>query len=88
MKLKGSFVVREVVGQWIAVPVGETALRFGGMIVLNPVSRVIWQALQTDTDIQAVISLVTDRFDVTAEDAQKDVASFIQQMKNEDLIID
>ena len=42
MKLRGTFTIREVAGEIIAIPVGNTALELNGMIILNPVSRLIW----------------------------------------------
>lgn len=88
MKLKGNFILRQVVGEWIAVPVGETTLKVGGMIVLNPVSRVIWQVLDSGADMDAIVQAVTDQFDVTEDEARSDVAAFIQQMRAENLIIE
>ena len=45
MKIKGEFVLRELVGETILVPVGRTALQLNGMITLNPVSAQIWRGL-------------------------------------------
>ena len=45
MKIKGEFVVRQVLDNTVALPVGETALKINGMILLNEVSLVIWNAL-------------------------------------------
>ena len=39
MKLSGEFVVRQVADTIVAVPVGQTALRLNGMIMLNEVSK-------------------------------------------------
>ena len=86
MKLNGSFVLREVAGEWLAIPVGESALQFGGMIVLNPVSRTIWETLQQDTDLLQIVEAVTDRFDITLAEAKADVTEFLEKMKLENLI--
>lgn len=86
MKLNGSFVLREVAGEWLAIPVGETALKFGGMIVLNPTSRVIWEILQQDVTETDIVDAIIQRFDTTAEEAQADVCAFLEQMKAESLI--
>lgn len=86
MKLNGSFVLREVAGECLAIPVGETALKFGGMIVLNPTSRVIWEILQQDVTETDIVDAITQRFDTTAEEAQADVRAFLEQMKAESLI--
>lgn len=86
MKLNGSFVLREVAGEWLAIPVGETALQFGGMIVLNPVSRVVWECLQQETDCRQILDAVTERFDVDPAEAQADIEQLLEQMRREKLI--
>ena len=43
MKLCGEFVVRQVMDNTVAIPVGQTALQFNGMIMLNDVSKLIWE---------------------------------------------
>lgn len=88
MKLNGSFVLREVAGEWLAIPVGESALRFGGMIVLNPTSRVVWEKLQQDVTEKDIVDAIMQRFDTTAEEAQADVRAFLEQMKAESLIVE
>ena len=37
MKLRGEFVVRKIMDNTVAVPVGQTALQLNGMILLNDV---------------------------------------------------
>lgn len=86
MKINGNFVLREVAGEWLAIPVGESALKIGGMIVLNPVSRVIWQALSQETDMETVVQAITDSFDVSREEAMEDAAAFLEQMRSEGLL--
>lgn len=86
MKLSGSFVLREVAGEWLAIPVGETALKFGGMIVLNPTSRVIWETLQQNVTETDIVDAIMQRFEITAEEAQADVRAFLEQMKAESLV--
>ena len=55
MKLRGEFVVRNVLDNTVAVPVGQTALQFNGMIMLNAVSRVIWLCLEKETTVEAIV---------------------------------
>ena len=81
MKLRGEFVVRPVVDRIVAVPVGQTALQFNGMVMLNEVSRVIWACLGQETTVDAIVTAVTDAFDVDAAQAQADVLEFLEQLR-------
>ena len=58
MKLRGTFTIREVAGEIIAIPVGNTALELNGMIILNPVSRLIWEKLEKGSDVEQILDEV------------------------------
>ena len=45
MRLKGEFIVREVAGETIVIPVGKTAANFNGMICLNASGKLVWKGL-------------------------------------------
>ena len=86
MKLHGEFVLREVAGETVVIPVGETALKLNGMILLNPVSRVLWEQLQQETDLPGLVKAVTEQFEVTAEEARPDIEEFLENLQKADLL--
>lgn len=86
MKLRGEFVVRQVLDSIVAVPVGQTALTFNGMVMLNEVSRVIWTCLAQETTLAALVAAVTDAFDVDAAQAEADVLEFLGQLREIQLL--
>ena len=86
MKLNGEFVVRQVVDTIVAVPVGETALRLNGMILLNDVSKTIWEQLEQGADLSQLLRAVTDAFEVSAEEAQADILEFCDKLRKMQLL--
>ena len=88
MKLKGEFVVRQVMDNTVAIPVGETALRLSGMILLNDVSKVIWECLEGETDLEATVTAVTDSFEVSADEARADILEFCDKLRKLQLLED
>ncbi len=86
MKLNGNFMIRQVVDEVLAIPVGETALRFNGMIVLNAVSRVIWQCLEEETEIATIVAAVTEQFEVEPAQAEADIEAFLDKLRQKDLL--
>ena len=86
MKLRGEFVVRQVLDSIVAVPVGETALQFNGMVMLNEVSRVIWDCLGQETTTAAIVTAVTDAFEVDSAQAEADVLEFLEQLRSTQLL--
>ena len=86
MRLCGEFVVRQVMDNIVAIPVGQTALRLNGMILLNDVSRIIWDCLEMGTDLERAVKAVTDGFEVSAEEAQADVLEFCEKLRKLQLL--
>lgn len=86
MKLRGEFIIRQVMDDIMAIPVGTTALKFNGMILLNEVSRVIWDCLEQETDPDAIAAAVTDAFDVSAEEAKADILVFLKRLRAAQLL--
>lgn len=86
MKLHGEFVVRQVMDQVVAVPVGQAALEFNGMILLNDVSKVIWQTLEKNTTQEEILAAVTDAFAVSPEEAKADIQEFLDKLRKLQLL--
>ena len=86
MKLKGEFVLRQIADDILAIPVGATALTLQGMIILNPVSKVIWQCLEQETDMDAICKAMCDRFEVAEEEVRQDVEDFLNHLRAANLL--
>ena len=88
MKITKQFILREVVGENVLIPVGDTALQFNGIISLNPVAAVIWKRLQDGADRQQLLDAILEEFDVTPEQASADLDEFLQLLLKNSLVDD
>lgn len=86
MKIKGEYIIREIAGEHLLVPVGETALELNGMVILNPVGAEIWSGLEAGWDENAILSDLLEHFDVSAETAKQDMDEFLQDLKSAGLL--
>ena len=86
MKLCGEFVVRQVMDNIVAIPVGSSALQLNGMILLNDVSKVIWECLEQETDMEHIVSAITDAFEVSPEEARTDIQEFLNGLRKMQLL--
>ena len=71
MTIIGEFVKREIAGDIILVPVGETALKFNGMITLTETASVIWDALVRAASRTEIIDCILDEFEIDRETVEK-----------------
>lgn len=86
MKLKGEFILREVAGEIIGIPVGNTALRFNGMICMNAVSAEIWKGLQEEKTKEQILEIILQEFEVSREEAIADLEVFLHQLRENNLL--
>lgn len=86
MKLCGEFVVRQVMDNIVAIPVGQTALQLNGMILLNDVSKTIWDCLEQGTSLEGIVKAVTDAFNVSTDEAQADILEFCDKLRKLQLL--
>lgn len=86
MKIKNGYMLRDVAGYSVVVPVGEAALDFNGMINLNETGALLWRTLIDGADEKGLIDALLAEYDVSQEVAEKDVKSFIIKMREANLI--
>lgn len=86
MELKKKLIKRNIAGDCILVPVGDTVLSTSGMFILNEVGAFIWDLLPAVSSEQEILEHILKEFDVNAEQAKADISDFMQQIKNMDII--
>lgn len=86
MKLTSEFILREVAGETILVPVGSTALRFNGIITLEPVGALIWKGLEAEKSRDAILEDILAQFEVERQVASDDLDAFLQQLRDNDFL--
>ncbi len=86
MKIKGEFIMRELVGRSSWFPWARRPLQFNGMITLNPVSAQIWRSLEQGAPYEEILRGILDQFDVAEDTARQDLDRFLEEMRGRDLL--
>ena len=81
MKIKLDFVLREIAGDLLLVPAGQTALDLNGMIILNEVGGEVWKLLPKVADEEELISRLLEEYDVEEAVLRKDVEAFLGELR-------
>ena len=88
MKLRYEFSVMEMDGEYMAVPVGENAGSFNGMLRMNEVSAEILDLLKEDTTPEAVHRILRERYpDSDDREIGEALTGFLNQLIREGLLI-
>ncbi len=85
MKIKEGFILRNVAGSDVVVPVGQATLEFNGMMNLNETGAFLFRKMIDGTTREDLIKDLTDEYDVDVETATKDVDDFIEKVEKENL---
>lgn len=74
---KKEYVLREITGMPVLITIGSGVADFSGIINLNESAKVLWNCLQNGTDFEGLCDALLDNFDISREQAEKDVLDTI-----------
>ncbi len=81
MKLKHEFVVREIAGETLLVPVGTATLSLNGMLVLNECGKFLWDRIPDAGSEEDLINALLAEYEVNRQTAAQDVAEFLESLR-------
>ena len=81
MKIKNGFVIRQVGGEHVVVPVGERSKEFHGMINMNATGAFLWNFFSQDHTLKEGVYALCNEYKVERELAETDVKRFIDVLE-------
>lgn len=81
MKIKESFVLRQLADTWVVLPLADKTVDFNGMITLNESGVLLWKALETGADIDMLVDRLMSEYAVDAQQARADVEAFVLKLQ-------
>ena len=80
MKLNENFVLREIAGNYVILPLGSASVDLNGMLKLNESGAFLWKVLETGADAEGLVQALTGEYTVSQEQARADVAEFLEKL--------
>lgn len=80
MKRSPDFLLRQVAGKQVVVPVGRAAGAFPGMLTLNGTGVYLWELLEQDQTVQSLAQALCERYEVSQERAAADAERFVNEL--------
>ena len=78
MQIKKGFVLREVGGETVVVPVGKMSKEFHGMINLNSTGAFLWRFYTEEHSVDDGVEALCSEYEVADEKARTDVEKFVE----------
>ena len=72
------FILRDVAGTQVLVPVGEATKNFPGMVTVNATSAFLWETLEMPQTAEGLAATLMQRYEVSEAQAMADVKKFLE----------
>ena len=80
MKRKADFLMQNVGGENLLVPLGAQVMNLNGLITLNDTAAYAWELLAEERSLDELAVALVERFDVDLERARVDVQTFVDEI--------
>lgn len=81
MKIKDNFLLKEIAGNYVVVPVGNELIDLNCMITLNESGAFLWRSLSEDTSRDGLVENMLKEYDVDKDTALADIDEFLQSVR-------
>ena len=86
MKFKKDFILRDIMGETILVPINESITVFNGLITINELGKFIWENLESSKDEEDLLHKILDEYEVEEKEAKEDLDEFLDKLRQVDII--
>lgn len=81
MKAIKDMMIREIAGEVILVPVGQSSMSIHGIISLSESGALLWRQLQNECSQDDLVNAILKEYDIDEVTAKEDVKVFVDKMK-------
>jgi len=82
MRHKDNFLLQNVGGENLLVPLGAQVMDLNAIITLNSTSAFLWALLDQDRSLDELVAAVVERFAVEQPRAHADIQIFLAEITN------
>lgn len=88
MKLNENFILKNIAGTAVVVPVGDAVKDIKGMITLNGPAEIIWKGLQNGKNIDSIVEEIKAEYDASEDVIKNDVDAFLNKLRTYKILVD
>ena len=86
MKIKSGFILKNVAGSNLIVPIGENLVDFSQMITINETGAFLFNKLIDGAELDELATALTEEYDIDFESARADVKKFVDLLSAEGML--
>ncbi len=88
MKLSENYILKNIAGTAVVVPVGDAVKDIKGMITLNGPAEIIWKGLQENKSIDDIANEIKSEYDADEDVIRADIDAFLLKLKAYKILVD
>lgn len=86
MKLNGNYAIKQIAGETVAIYCFEDTADFRSAVSLKGSAEIMFKALIDGADKAELLKLILQNFDISEEQAKKDIETFLATLLNNNLL--
>ena len=86
-KRSKNFVFRKIDNETILVPIKDNVGDMGFIFNLNEVGAFVWEHLDGKNRLLDIKNMISEEFEVSSQEAEKDLCEFVGELKEIDAIL-
>lgn len=86
MKIKDGFMLREIAGSWVVVPLGQRVVEYNGLMILSESGALLWRLLEKGAEMDDLVKAILSEYEVDEATARADIEEMIGNIKDRGLI--
>ena len=80
MTRNSDFIKRKIGTQFVIVATGVATKKFNGMISVNATGGFIWDQLEHEITLDALVEAIVAEYEIDRETAKADATAFVQKL--------
>ncbi len=88
MVRSGDFMLREIAGDRLLIPVGEQVLSFAGLICLNETAAFVWKQLETPKSMEELTEAMCQEYEIAPDTAREDIEELLTLLREKRAVLD
>lgn len=81
MRVNQEFLLKEIAGSFVVIPVSSILVDFDGMITLNETGVFLWRLLEEDRTFEQLLTELQKEYDIDERTAREDINAFLNELR-------
>ena len=88
MTVNPLFEITDVAGEYMAIPIGDAAKSFSGIVVLNEATALLLKQMKTTKTEKELVDWLVAEYEVDIDTAQQDIRELLTKLYELGVVLD